>query len=71
MRSSKKKSKRNSGEPASTFEGLRSRIQGTPIGSSADGLVQQLFAARASLSAHEIKQLESLIASRKANGELT
>jgi hypothetical protein len=66
-----KKPKRTSGKSASTFDGLRLRIQGAPIGSSADGLVQQLFAARASLSAQEIKQLESLIAGRKANGELT
>lgn len=71
MRTPKKPTKHNSGRSGSTFNGLRSRIQGAPIGSRSDILVQQLFNARGSLSAQELKQLESLLASRKANGELT
>lgn len=56
---------------ASTFDGLRSRIQGAPIGSTSDILVQRVTKAKGSLSAQELKELTRLIAGRIANGELT
>lgn len=71
MKPSKNRPRRGNRKPASTFDGLRLRIQGAPLGSSSDTLVKQIFNARASLTAAEIKQLEHLLAGRKANGELT
>lgn len=71
MKKPNKPSKRNAEQSGATYEGLRARIQGAPIGSKSDKLVQRLFKARGSLSTQEIRQLESLIAGRIANGELT
>jgi hypothetical protein len=71
MRTSNSRRVSKPAKAASTYDGLRLRIQGAPIGFSSQILVQKIFDARSSLSEQQIKQLESLLAGLKANGELT